>query len=195
MGGCRPLSDDEVRAILKVLSRNTYPERDRALFLLGIRSGFRISELLALKLSDVLQNGKFSDYITVARKHMKKKRAGRTVPLHPEAKTALQTLVKKLLKAGHTDPNTFLFLSREGENRAIGRTMAWRILDRAYAECGLTGRLGTHSMRKTFAERVHEKLGRDIFKTQKALGHASVSSTASYISVDSEEIDDAILKS
>jgi hypothetical protein len=39
--------------------------------------------LLSLIVGDVQQHGKIVDYVTVQRKHMKKKTEGRTVPLHP----------------------------------------------------------------------------------------------------------------
>jgi len=191
MKGCRPLTDPEVEA---VLARIRGP-RNRALFLVGVRTGFRISELLSLRLRDVVQNGKTVDRIAVARRHMKKKREGRTVVLHPEARQALERWVKRLTGSGHKDPDTLLFRSREGENQAMNRRTAWHMLRRAYAAAGLTGKLGTHSMRKTFAKRVHKALGNDLLKTQKALGHASVESTVSYLDVDSGEIEDAILKS
>ncbi|MDQ3308839.1 MAG: hypothetical protein M3497_01790 [Gemmatimonadota bacterium] len=48
-------------------------------------------------------------------------------------------------------------------------------------------------MRKTFANKVHVLLGRDLVKTQRALGHKNVSSTVSYLSFLEEEIDEAIL--
>jgi integrase len=66
-----------------------YAARNKALFILGVRSGFRISEILSLTVGDVLQHGKVMDHVTVARKHMKKKTEGRGVPLHPEARAAL----------------------------------------------------------------------------------------------------------
>ncbi len=50
-----------------------------------------------------------------------------------------------------------------------------------------------HAMRKTFANKVHVLLGRDLVKTQRALGHKNVSSTVSYLSFLEEEIDEAIL--
>ncbi len=56
----------------------------------------------------------------------------------------------------------------------------------------LTGTLGTHMMRKTFANRLYERLGRDLFKTQKALGHQNVNSTVQYLHVDQDEINAAI---
>jgi integrase len=191
MKGCRPLTDDEVASVLARIRS----ARDRALFLVGVRTGFRISELLSLTVADVYQNGKLTDRISVARRNMKKKREGRTVALHPEAREALRKWVKRLRARGHKAPETFVFRSREGGNSPITRKSAWRMLKAAYAAAGLTGKLGTHTMRKTFAKRVHKALGNDLLKTQKALGHASVESTVSYLDVDGGEIEDAILKS
>jgi site-specific recombinase XerD len=193
MGGCRRLTDEEVSAVFEKLGLNRYPARDRALFLLGIRSGFRISELLSLKIGQVYQNGQVSRYVSVERKHMKKKLSGRTVVLHPEAKAALESWISELKKEGELLPTDPLFKSQE-KGKALSRIMAWVILKKAYVLCGLDGKLATHSMRKTFAQKVHKNLGGDIFKTQKALGHASLNSTASYLEVNQEEIDDAILK-
>lgn len=190
MKGCRPLTSDEVNSVLEALDGTSLPPRNRALFLLGLRSGFRISELLSLRVRDVFQNGHFVDRVTVTRSFMKGKKEGRTVILHPEAKSALEACID----VGR-DPDRFVFQSRQGENRALNRRTAWTLLKKAYAKCGLTGKLGTHSMRKTFAKRVHDKVGRDLIKTQKALGHKSVNSTVSYLSFDETEIDDAILKS
>lgn len=195
MKGCRPLSDTEIASILKVLDRGTFPKRDRALFLLGLRSGFRISELLSLTLGDVYQNGQFVDRISVSRKFMKKKLEGRTVMLHPEAKKALEQLVLELESRGRGTSKQVLFCSREGMNEAMDRRSAWHMLRAASKKCGITGKIGTHCMRKTFAKKVHEKLGKDLMKTQKALGHKQITSTTSYLSFNEEDVDDAILKS
>jgi site-specific recombinase XerC len=87
MKGCRPLSDEEVKVISHSFG-GTFGKRNKALFILGVCSGFRISELLSLTAGDVQQHGKIVDHMTVARRHMKKKTEGRTVPLHPEAQAA-----------------------------------------------------------------------------------------------------------
>lgn len=195
MKGCRPLSDPEIAKILTVLGTGNFPARDRALFLLGLRSGFRISELLSLTIADVFQNGQYVSQITVARKFMKKKLEGRTVVLHPEAKKALEVLVHELQCRGRSNPKSFIFCSREGTNEPMDRRSAWHMLRKATQKCGITGKIGTHCMRKTFAKKVHEKLGRDLMKTQKALGHKQITSTTSYLSFNEEDVDDAILKS
>ncbi len=48
-------------------------------------------------------------------------------------------------------------------------------------------------MRKTFADKIYDRLGHDLIKTQKALGHKNINSTVSYLSFREEEIDEAIL--
>ena len=73
------------------------------------------------------------------------------------------------------------------------RTLAWRILRRAFEQAGLTGNLGTHSMRKTFADRIYDRLDGDLVNTAQALAHRWIGSTASYLTFRESEIDEAIL--
>jgi len=191
MKGCRPLTEEEVQAVEQSFAGPS-AVRDRALFMLGVKSGFRISELLSLRLGDVLPAGRMVDRVTVPRRHMKQKREGRTVLLHPRAKEALAAWLSELNPAGDLPDHTFVFRSRKGRNRPITRVQAWRILDQAYASQGLTGTLGTHSLRKTFADRVYDRLEHDLVKTAQALGHHNINSTVSYLSFREEEIDAAI---
>ena len=192
MKGCRPLSDEEVDVVAKSFG-GKFADRDQALFLLGVKSGFRISELLSLRLADVLQAGRLVDRVTVQRRNMKKKTEGRTVLLHPDAKVALAEWVCQLKADGYMTDDSFVFQSRKGQNRPINRQQAWNILREAYQTNELGGKLGTHSMRKTFADRVYDRLDRDLVKTQRALGHRNINSTVSYLSFREEDIDAAIL--
>ena len=192
MKGCRPLDEEEVEAVLAAFD-GPYAARDRALFLLGVKSGFRISELLSLRLLDVMRAGRLLDRVGVARKNMKKKVEGRSVLLHAQAKEALQVWIEQLRANGYMTSDTFVFQSRKGRNAAMSRVQAYRVLQEAYERAGVAGNTGTHSMRKTFANNVHEKLGRDLLKTQKALGHKNINSTVSYLSFKQEEIDETIL--
>lgn len=192
MKGCRPLTDEETRRVVESF-QGRFEKRDRALFLLGVKSGFRISEILSLRLRDLIANDRILDRVSVERRNMKRKREGRTVLLHPEAKAALADWIDELLASGIDQDETFIFRSRNGHNRPIGRVQAYRILEAAFEANGMTGKLGTHSMRKTFANKVYENLGGDLVKTQQALGHRSINSTVAYISFRQAEIDQAIL--
>ena len=48
---------------------------------------------------------------------------------------------------------------------------------------GLNGKLATHSLRKSFAQRVYEQSG-DIYLVQELLGHRSVATTQKYLGVN-----------
>jgi integrase len=192
MKGCRALTDTEVALVVKSFG-GTYAARDRALFLLGVKSGFRISELLSLRVQDVYQHGGFVDRVAVQRRHMKKKIEGRSVPLHAEAKAALAVWLMAMHRAGLVDPDTYLFHSRKGGNRPLQRGQAHHILQEAYEANGLTGMIGCHGMRKTFATKVYQATGKDLRSTQHALGHKSPASTAAYLAVDEQAVDAIIL--
>jgi site-specific recombinase XerD len=182
MPGCRALKKPE---IVKILASLKSP-RDRALFTLGLSTGFRISELLSLQVSDVFQFGAVVDRVRVRAMYMKGKDKTREVILNESAKSAIMEIVQGR-------DNGPLFKSREGDG-AISRRQANQILKDAFNQLELHGKLATHSMRKTFAETVHKALGENIYKTAKAMGHKSIDSTAKYLSVDQDEIDAAILK-
>lgn len=183
--GCRPLSDSELSLLLSFVKNI----RDRALIILGIRSGFRISELLSLRVSQVSEYGKVSNRVTVSKQNMKGKVSSRSVPLHQDAVQALESLITTFKLSW----NDYLFQSRKGYNQPLSACQAWRIITNAAQAAKLTGKIATHSMRKSYCERVHKALGENIFKTQKAMGHKSPNSTVAYLNVNQDEIDDAIL--
>lgn len=158
--------------------------------MLGVRTGFRVSELLSLRVADVVHGGEVAKFVGVQRRNMKGHIEGRTVPLHDEARAALAVWVVELDARGAAAESP-LFLSREGG--AVSRTQAWAILTAAYRAAGVFGRIGTHGMRKTFAARVYERLDHDLIRTQKAMGHRSLSSTAAYLSFAESEVDAAII--
>ncbi|MCA9449252.1 MAG: tyrosine-type recombinase/integrase, partial [Candidatus Omnitrophica bacterium] len=172
------------------------------LFILGVYSGFRISELLSIRIGDLIKNGQVLDRVTVARRNMKKKVSSRTVLLKPVAKEAVVEWIEELKSNGNSAPNTFLFRSRKGENRPISRVQAYRVIREACDANDLTGTIGTHSMRKSFANKVYTHFKKELaagkpvdpFRmTSKALGHKNINSTDQYLSFLEEEIDEAIM--
>ena len=57
MKGTRPLNNSEISRVSAAFT-GTYEVRNRALFMLGVSTGGRISELLSLRVADVYQNGR-----------------------------------------------------------------------------------------------------------------------------------------
>jgi len=92
------------------------------LFILGINSGLRISDLLTLKVSDVCDSkGKIKDRIVIREKKTNKLK---DFPLGETSKKALKEYVVSL------NPAEALFASRKGY-KPITRQQAYRILNDA----------------------------------------------------------------
>jgi integrase len=179
MKGCRP-----------------FATRDRALFIMGVNTGYRVSELLSLRVKDVYQYGKIIDLVTVARQSMKGKHESRTMPINNRVKDALRPWIKQRERGGKLGPDTPLFLSKKngagGELKAISRVQAWRVLNISFEACELPGKVATHSMRKSFADRAYDRFGGDIAKIAKLLGHKNVNSTINYLSFRDDELFDFV---
>ena len=192
MKGCRPLTRIEVKYLLSHANNL----RDAALLTLGFCTGYRISELLSLKLSDVVDlKGRIYDSVSVKAENTKTK-IGRTVRLNSDAVKTLAQFITTRLKTGAllSEP---LFISRKsdgGELRAISRVQAWRVIQVLCELADVVSKgVGTHSLRKTFAARIYEAVKGELGKVQIALGHANISSTISYLSFQQSDIDAAIM--
>lgn len=185
MLGCRPLTDIEIQLVMERLNN----PRDKCLFILGIATGYRITELLSIQVQDVLHNRTIVERLDIRRANVKGKVSGQSVALRLEAKQAIADLIAH----DGLDIGEYLFKSRKGLNKPIDRMRAWRILKDAVEALGLGGKIATHSMRKTFAKRVYNKLGKDLLKTRKAMRHKDINSTIAYLEFDQTEIDAAIL--
>lgn len=185
-------SKELIRSIREEL-KNRSP-RDHALFVLGIYTGLRISDLLKLKVEDVAT---FEGAKPVIRERLdlreKKTGKGKIILLNPDVRSAL----KLLLRSGEQKPGYPLFVSRkrdgEGKPKAIGRWQANNIVKRAAKEAGVTERIGTHSLRKTFGYHLYRG-GSDVVKLQKLYNHASPQETLSYIGFTQDEFDEVYLK-
>lgn len=191
MKGCRSFTDQEADLIMQTFG-GTYAARDKAVFAVGRFTGERISAILHLKVGDVVQAGRIADAVTYRRASRKGKVEGRTVKLHAEAKAALNVWISQLAKDTILTADDYVFQSRKGQG-PLGRVQYYRILKEAVDANELTGKIATHSMRKTFADRVYEALGKDIFRTQKALGHKNINSTVQYLSFKEADIDAAVM--
>lgn len=190
MIGCRPLTDLE----LDKIKRSFKSKRDVALFILGTKTGLRISELLSLTIGDVSgATGTVLDRLTLHRRNTKGRTSGRSIALHHDAKIALLDWLAEY----PTYPTAPLFPSLNNAhrtpNRPMSRISAWRIIKHAVDQLGLEGKIATHSMRKTFANNVYHRLDKDLLRTKQALGHKDINSTISYLSFDQGDIDAAIL--
>ncbi len=169
--------------------------RDRALVTAQWMTGFRISEVLSWTVGTVMRNGALVSKIGLPPRKMKGG-YGKTrwVPLLPELNRALESYLGWLQRRLILSADLPLFMSREndaeGNARALSRDMARHIVKDAFARAGIEddGRLGTHTLRKTWARKVYEASGHDILVVSAGLNHSSIAITQKYLEPDVEEV-------
>lgn len=176
MNFVEPIRDsNKVHDICNYLQPNN--ERNYIMFLTGIYTGLRISDILKLKISDV----KDKKYIKLREKKTDKERI---IEINPTLRKALDKYTFD--KNG----NDYLIKSREGYNQPISREMAYKILKQIGNKFDIDN-LGTHTMRKTFGYHFYKQT-KDIVTLMKMLNHSDPSITLHYIGIDQEEQNNAI---
>ena len=182
----RPIAVDTLNEILDNKAPlnpkyNNQKLRDLAAAEIAYSGGLRISELHAIKLSDISLS-------TLQLKLLGKGNRERIVFLGKKALEALSTWLlirnKWISKAGVEDCG-YLFIAPSGKHIAknhLGACMT--ALLRAHG----SGNIGsTHALRHSFASHMYNKT-KDIRSVQEMLGHKSLASTQVYILVDHETL-------
>lgn len=149
--------------------------RDYLLFVLGTNTGLRVSDLLNLRVGDI-EGG----YI---RLREKKTRKYRKHSLNPQLVEMIQEYIH-----GKGD-NEYLFPSLRNPDRPLDRHQAYRIINKAARACGITEKIGTHTLRKTYGYHFYKRYG-DVAMLQEIFNHSSPSITLKYIGVKQDEIDE-----
>lgn len=170
----QPIRDIEIIEKIKFkLQKSSY--RDYLLFMTGINTGLRISDLLSLKVNDV----KNKTHIVIQEKKNKKaKRFPITNTLRP--------LFDKYIE--DMEENRYLFESRNSYNIPLSRSQAYRIINKAAKEAGVQDKIGTHTLRKTFGYH-HYQQNKDVAILQTLFNHSAPSVTLKYIGINDDIID------
>jgi len=172
------LSVTEVRKLLDAPNTNEpLAMRDVALLEFAYATGVRVSELVALKLQDIL----FTE--GVARVFGKGAKE-RIVPVGRRALGAVSSYAREIRPSlDRGKARGFLFLNARGT--PLSRVGAWGIIKAHARRAGLAKRVTPHTLRHTFATHLLEG-GADLRAVQEMLGHADLSTTQLYTHVDRE---------
>lgn len=156
-------------------------ERDYVLFLFGIYSGLRISDILPLQVRDVRNK----DYIYLREQKTDKEKR---FPINDDLKSVLKTYIK-----GKSDYELLFPRSKGiGKKKHISRQRVWKILNEAASYFGYTDKIGCHTLRKTFGYWLYQST-HDIVAIQEILNHSDPSITKRYIGVN-QDSKDALMK-
>ncbi len=151
--------------------------RDALLFLFGIYSGLRVSDIIKLRVRDV--RGK--DRVVV-----KETKTGKDKVLK------INHALRKEIAVYVKDMKDYevLFKSKRGINKPISRQQAYNIINSAGKHFGME-RIGTHTMRKTFGYHIYQQT-KDITLVQQLLNHSSPEITMAYIGLTQKTMEDAV---
>ena len=92
MKGTRPLDNDEIRRVSTCFT-GTFATRNRGLFMLGVSTGGRISELLSLTIGDVYQNRRAVTDLLFDKSIVKGGEVSRAVPVNRDGREAIDGLI------------------------------------------------------------------------------------------------------
>ena len=174
-------------AALEAIKKNlAHKPRDLCLFTLGINTGYRANELLALTVGHVAQV-KPGGRVT-----LKQSKTGqyRTVYLNRTCINAVQYWLEIHPNAHATTP---LFLSRKKHRlrhglKALNVSTVSVMVKQWCQAADLIGNYGSHSLRKTWGYHQRTLNNTSLALLMKAFGHASESQTMDYIGIEDEEI-------
>lgn len=176
MNEVQPIRDKEKIEQMKIeLLKSGY--RDYMIFVIGINTGLRISDLLQLKVKDVRDR---THIVIQEQKTGKTKRFMINDQLRNDINKYIQGM----------NDEEYLFQSNKRYNRPLSRVQAYRILNKAAANVGLK-EVGTHTLRKTFGYWHYQKY-KDVALLQELFNHSAPSVTLRYIGINQDIMDKTI---
>ena len=116
MKGTRPLDNNEIRLVSACFT-GTFEVRNRGLFMLGVSTGGRISELLSLTIGDVYQNRSRRHRSSLSIKSIVKGgEVSRAVPVNADGMRAIDesgTLASRAVPNREREPSPIPFTKRQ----------------------------------------------------------------------------------
>jgi integrase len=183
-----PIRDlKDIKLIKKILQEKP---RDFALFVIGINTNLRASDLLKIRVGDVfgLRPG---EYFTLREKKTGKLRS---ITINKAVFEAIRDLLVTMPEAKEND---LLFQSRKvNSNRGGMLTVSYlnSLVKSWCREINLRGNYGAHSLRKTFGYIHRTVFGTDIPTLMEMFNHSTQRQTLTYLGIQPREINDAYLK-
>lgn len=150
-----------------------YNKRDYVIWVLGLNSGLRVSDIVALNAGDVVDK----THISIIEKKTHKIK---TFYINDKLKRVLKDFTKDRMS---DEP---LFLGKRGGR--LNRRQVYRFIKKACEVNHIKIHAGTHTMRKTFGYH-HYRQFKDPIILQKIFNHSSQRITLTYIGVEQDEID------
>lgn len=164
------------------LARQEY--RNYALFVMGINTALRISDLLKICWGDVydFKREKYYKHLEVTEQKTHKKN---TVFLN---ENVVQALELYRIYIEETEPKMKIFFGKKGPYESLSRNQAYLIIRQACEENNIEGNISCHSLRKTFGYHAWKMNTPDVL-LMNIYNHSSMEITKCYLGIGQEDKD------
>jgi integrase/recombinase XerD len=170
----KSLQSFEVEALLRAPDAGTVDGmRDRAMLELLYATGLRVSELIKVRIEDVVLDAGFLRTIGKGSKE-------RIVPFGDTARDAIVAYMERARPELDRFHDPHLFLSRRA--RPMTRQSFWMKIVKYARDAGVHSHVSPHVLRHSFATHLLEN-GADLRSVQMMLGHSDISTTQIYTHV------------
>ena len=166
----------QIDDVLFYLRRTRYPERDTFLFLIGINTGLRCSDIVKLKIG-TLSHSKRPEII--------EKKTGKKRTLFLDN---VQDIVRDYIEG--KDDSEWAFPSSYDKSKHITVQNVYKLFKRIDNKLGGIG-FTTHSMRRTFGLWYYRKT-KNIYYLMELFNHSSQTITMRYIGLTEDELGDSL---
>ena len=175
-----PLTVEEINLIRGLLSQADEP-RDLVLFCLAVDTSFRASDLVKLRVMDVMGDSQVFEVVRIVQSKTGKAMAGFVTAL------TRKHILNYIALSGKCATD-YLFTSKRAGNVGHITTQQYRkILKKWFDRAGMDAQLySTHSLRRSKVSHIYKKTG-NLRACQKLLGHTSIQTTANYLGIDEAE--------
>ena len=172
------LTVEEVDKLLDIKLDTVFDYRNKAMLELLYGTGFRISELLNLRIEDI----DFEDCIV---RCLGKGSKERIVPIGEYILDSLKAYLCVRSELSKSKKCEYLFLSNRGNQ--LDRTNFFRILKSILKGKGISKDISPHGLRHSFATHMVE-YGADLKVLQDLMGHADIATTRIYTHISDNKV-------
>ena len=161
--------------------------RNNLLFIMGIHTALRISDMLRLTWNDIYD---FSNNRVRNEFYIIEKKTGKSKIV--AVNQAVIQAIYRLFNQVRPSSNNFLF-AHPTLNKAISRIQAYRIIHTASKEANIDASISCHSLRKTFGYHLWKK-GTSLVIIMDIYNHSNYSVTKRYLGITQDDKNSAYLK-
>ena len=179
------LSEDEISAIMASVDTGSWQgKRDKAILEVLYGCGLRVSEAVALKISNIYMKEGFIRVIGKGNKE-------RLVPIGEAGREALDIYLDHRPIPADRKSDNVVFLNRFG--RSLSRVSMFNMVKKQALIAGITKEISPHTFRHSFATHLIEN-GADLRGVQEMLGHENITTTEIYTHVEDSKWRQQILE-